>query len=185
MPVAEFRLRKAEEILAGLAARCPQREGTKRLVADIAKVAPGDYRSALERLGECTIAADFEFLGPRRLREENDLRQTPAVELGTAWWLFSVSGSGDGWLVRRSGGRSEVAFLDHDEETSAKARALGISFTGWLVLADLMSQVERASETDPGLVGGDFALVPGASRLVRDLMDGIGKNLSKRYPFAL
>lgn len=174
-----LRIREAEEIIADLAARHPQRSAIPgRLLTQLRAVAPQGYLDLLRRVGPCEIAGDFQLLGPAELQSENTLRDVPRVGLGSDWWLFAVSGTGDAWLVRPPDGeRSDVAFLDHDEGPEATAKPMQLSFERWLQLADLMAQVEGSDE-DVADVSADTH-----SAVIEELLEMLGAGLSTRFPY--
>jgi hypothetical protein len=119
------------------------------------------------------IAGDFILLDHLGAAEETWGRDAPLAGLGTDWWVFACSGTGDAWLLSRDQ-RQAVAFLDHGAGPEAQPVLLGIDARQWLQLADLMAQLEAAQ--DQGL-----ELAPQALALMEQLAPG----LATCYPYTL
>jgi hypothetical protein len=142
----------------------------------LAAALPAGFLSRLDDIGGQEIAGDFMLLDVAQLLRETAGRDHPPIALGTAWWVFATSGTGDAWLLRRTERGSQVAFLDHDRGTDALPAEMGIDFDQWLQLADLMAQVEL---TDHG--GSEPANVDEISWEMNRLSEG----LPQRYPYSL
>jgi hypothetical protein len=142
----------------------------------LAAALPAGFFSRLDDIGGQEIAGDFMLLNLAQLLRETAGRDHPLIALGTAWWVFATSGTGDAWLLRRTERGSQVAFLDHDRGTDALPAEMGIDFDQWLQLADLMAQVEL---TDHG--GSEPANVDEITREMNRLSEG----LPQRYPYSL
>lgn len=162
------------------------RRGQRRVVQAPPAFVGADYTQALNRVGDAEFAADFRFRTLEQARHENELRDCPKCGLGTKWWAFATSGSGDAWLLSGTrDGRSRVAFLDHDEESSATPRAMGIHLEQWFQLADLIGQVERAEDLDRTLTDSRHRTIPAFAKLLRARMNELSRGLVRKYPYAI
>ena len=188
--LAELSVRPYGVVLSELASRKPRagrmRPGRRRGVRAPPACVGADYLDVLSRVGDVEIAADFRFCTLEQAWQANELRDCPKCGLGTKWWAFATSGNGDAWLLSAAReGRSRVAFLDHDEESSATPRAMGIHLEQWFQLADLISQVERAEDLDRTLTDSRHRTIPALARVLRARMNAISRGLAQKYPYAL
>ena len=135
-------------------------------VTDVPHLRPDHRFSSVE------IAGDLVFLDSRTAKNETEGRDAPLVGLGTAWWVFAVSGTGDAWLISADDNAQRIAFLDHDAGPEATPQLLGIDFTQWLQLADVVRQFEWADAL-------------GLSAQAEQLLEQISAGLSGRYPYQL
>lgn len=163
---------ETEEILARF-------EKKRRRKLDVAKLQKlGFSKSASEvlaRIGAQEIAPDFIVPKMDGLVANNTL----VPFLPTGWICFAQSGSGDLWAIRREA-PEDVAFVDHDQESRAKARPLGITLTQWVELAWFMRERDRSDEEDE---------TPAAKKKraqeARKFLDSLAKGLSRKYPYRL
>lgn len=137
---------------------------------------PAGFLSRVGDIGGQEIAGDFTLLSLAQLLRETAGRDHPRIALGTAWWVFATSGTGDAWLLRRTEHGSQVAFLDHDRGTDALPAEMGIDFDQWLQLADLMAQVELTADGGSGPANVDD--------IARE-MNRLSEGLPQRYPYSL
>lgn len=117
------------------------------------------------------IAGDFAFLDSLSAKNETEGRDAPLPGLGKDWWVFATSGTGDAWLIS-TGNDQRVAFLDHDSGLDATPQTLGINFSQWLQLADIIRQFESADDPD---------LIAHAEQSIEQVSSG----LSLLYPYSL
>ncbi|MCC7542522.1 MAG: hypothetical protein IT379_40270 [Deltaproteobacteria bacterium] len=144
------------------------------------------YYRLLERLGHHDLSADFVFLRASQAIEANAKSAFPRCELGVRYWLFAKTGTGDGWLLRLDApSQSEVAFVDHDEESRARPRPLPLDLRGWLQLADLFRQVEEQTERNPALLDRDYRLRRPHRAAVKAAIERLAPGLGTKYPLAL
>lgn len=148
-----------------------QLRSPRTIAADLFSVSVVPHPGRAHRLPSVEIAGDFVFLDARSARAETEGRDAPLAKLGQDWHVFAASGTGDAWLVSDDDGQ-RIAFLDHNEGPDAAPQELGVDFSQWLQLADLIRQFESAD--DPALAGQ-------AGRLIERISDG----LFEKYPYYL
>lgn len=170
--LSEGEVLQAHEILVSL----EKRRGRKLNVAKLQKLGFSEScTEILSRVGAQEIASDFIVPSMDRLVASNTL--VPFLPAG--WICFAQSGSGDLWAIRREG-PEEVAFVDHDQESRAKARPLGITLVQWVELAWFMREFDNQDDEDetPTI---KKKRIQGA----RKFLESLARGLSKKYPYRL
>lgn len=167
-------IRPSSHVVADLSSRDRASVTISRKSREVlAACLPADYLSLVDFVGAQELAGDFVLLDLAEMLNETAGRDHPMIDLGKTWWVIGTSGTGDAWLLRRTEFASRVAFLDHDQGTSAQGIDMGIDFMQWLQLADLMAQVEESTCSPPNV--GEIALA----------MNSLSMGLSERYPYKL
>lgn len=131
--------------------------------------------SVLETIGAQQIAADFVVPKTERFIGYNT--RVPFVPKD--WLCFANSGSGDLWLMKRDA-QTEIAFLDHDQESRAKAQPLGIDLRQWVELAWYMREFDRKWDRHAPEAAKRKQVREG-----RAFLESLSKGLSKKYPYKL
>ncbi|MFL9671343.1 hypothetical protein WIX39_030710 [Variovorax sp. AB1(2024)] len=170
-------LRPVGQIVAELSTR--RREPTAISVTAreaLAASLPAGFLSLVDEIGGQEIAGDFMLLNLAQLLRETADRDHPLIALGTQWWVFGTSGTGDAWLLGPTEHGDQVAFLDHDQGTDALSIEMFLDFNQWLQLADLMAQVEHVEQCASGLAN--------VEKITRE-MNRLSEGLSQRYPYSL
>lgn len=108
----------------------------------LAKIAGVEYLSFLRFFGGVEIACDFTLLPAVKLKHQNLNTPYSELDLWEEALLFAHGGTGDSWIIQDN----QVFFIDHDEGEGAEPKNMELGMSGWLQLADLMSQFEQ-SET--------------------------------------
>jgi hypothetical protein len=186
MRIMNLVLKSPDAVVEALRARFGAAGDRERRQAEsVGVVAPSEYIRVRQTIGCGEIAADFQWPTSADLEAEN--RGRPFLRSdGSTWWLFATTGSGDAWLIRHAADpKNQIAFLDHDKEAAAQAEPLKISFLQWLVLADLMAQLELATSRDRSLLDATFRLTRVARDAVRSQLDKVSPGLADRYPLNL
>lgn len=162
-----------EEILSGL-----ELEKKAPLERDALRALglPDAAAALLARLGAQEIEGDFIVPDMAGMVANNT--QIPFLPAG--WICFADTGSGDLWLLPRSG-EDEVAFLDHDKESSAVAQPMGIGLGQWLQLAWFM----RGLAAEPRIPRKDTAARARRAERKRAFLAELSPTLLDRYPYKL
>ncbi|WP_152982566.1 hypothetical protein [Stenotrophomonas humi] len=151
---------------ATLQLRTPEQVARHRLGVELPRVLERSHA-----LPETPLAGDFILLDSRGAAAETRGRDAPLARLGTHWWVFATSGTGDAWLMSLVDG-SSIAFLDHDAGPDAVPQPMQLDFAQWLQLADLLDQWEQCEP-------------PPAPAHIQALLETISAGLAARYPYAL
>lgn len=131
--------------------------------------------ATLANIGAQEIAADFIVPKTQGFVSNNTL--IPFLPKG--WLCFAQSGSGDLWVVD-SETSNDVAFVDHDQESGAKAQLLGINLAQWVELAWFMREFDEQD---------DRRAAPAVKKKrvqeAREFLESLSSGLSKKYPYGL
>lgn len=163
---------RTDQILAQLAK-------SRKKALNVAKLRKlGFSESATEilaRVGAQEIAGDFIVPNTEGFIGSNTL--IPFLPAG--WLCFAQSGSGDVWVISRQD-PEEVAFVDHDQESRAKARPLGITLPQWVELAWFMREFDNQDDEDETPTAKKKRV-----RGARKFLESLAKGLSRKYPYRL
>lgn len=111
---------------------------------------PGYATTTLGKLPGIELASDFIICDPDTQQAYNDFLHTECPAASPLWTVFAASGQGDFWLLGRT--ENQVGYYEHnDENLSLKTiKNMGISIEDWIMLADIIHQLEAKMEiADP------------------------------------
>lgn len=131
----------------------------RSLKAIIDEQSPGS-KSALElpgyaivTLGKLTgleLASDFIICDPSTQQAYNEFLYSECPAATPLWTVFASSGQGDFWLLGKN--ENHVGYYEHNDENLSleTIKNMGISIEDWVVLADIIHQLEAKIESaDP------------------------------------
>jgi len=138
----------------------------------------------LAELGAGALAADFILPSGAALKRAYKYSDYPSAELGARWSVIGVSGAGDLWLSSLQDQAGGIAFLDHDQESRAVPRPIGIGPEAWVVVALLFrmfEDAERAARRSPS----SRAALRRLARETNRALNAISPGLVRRLPYQL
>ncbi|GGH64408.1 hypothetical protein HNQ91_002307 [Filimonas zeae] len=109
------------------------------------------YHAFLARCATSEITPDIILFGLEEAQKENACLRAHFPEVADIYWMAGRSGQGDEWFISPTTGT--VLFYDHDtgEYTSEGFTDLAVSFDSFLLLAQVLCQLEQfldAAEPD-------------------------------------
>ncbi|SEH86973.1 hypothetical protein NLK61_13890 [Pseudomonas fuscovaginae UPB0736] len=94
------------------------------------------------------LASDFIVCDLTYFKKYNDFLYSECPEAKGVWVVFATSGQGDFWLLNYS--KNLIGYYEHNDENLSLENIKNMRFDlkTWIILADLIHQLELKSESD-------------------------------------